>query len=86
MNIKPIRKNILLAEQREKYVSDSGLIVESASAANSKVGVVLDVGSEVTEVNIGDKVLVEWTKGTIVMVDNAQRVVVNEDAIVAVLM
>ena len=85
MNIKPIRKNVLLAESRDNYKSDAGLIVESTSVANSKTGVVLAIGSEVTMVAVGDKVLVEWNKGKIVTVDGAQRVMVSEDALVAVL-
>ncbi len=85
MNFKPLRKNVLLAEQREQYKSDAGIIVESASVANSKVGVVLAVGPDVTEVVVGSKVLVEWNKAKVVVVDGAQRVVVSEDDLVAVL-
>lgn len=85
MNIKPLRKNVLLAENREQYKSEAGIIVESNSVANSKTGTVLAIGNEVTMVEVGDKVLVEWNKGKIVTVDGAQRVMISEDDLVAVL-
>lgn len=85
MNVKPIRKNVLIAEQRNEYKSDAGLIIESNSAADSKTAKVLAVGPEVTMVAVGDTVMVEWNKGKLVVVDGAQRVMISEDNIVGVL-
>lgn len=85
MNVRPLRKNVLLAETKDSYKSDAGLIIESNSVADSKTGVVLAIGNDVTMVEVGDKVLVEWNKGKIVTVDGAQRVMIGEDNLVAVL-
>jgi co-chaperonin GroES (HSP10) len=38
----------------------------------------------VTEVQVGDKVYLEWSKAKIVKIGDAQRVIVEEEDIVAV--
>ena len=85
MNVKPTRKNVLVAENKIEYKSDAGLIIEAGSASDSKTGTVLAVGPEVTMVNVGDVIYLEWNKGKIVVVDGAQRVMISEDNIVGVL-
>ncbi len=86
MNFKPLRKNVLIAEKRKDFVSDAGLVVESSNVVDSTIGVVLAVGGDVTMVHINNHVLVDWKKATIVKVNGVQRVVINEDDIMAVLL
>ena len=85
MSVKPTRKNVLVAENKSEYKSDAGLIIESSSALDSKTGTVIAVGSEVTEVNVGDVIYLEWNKGKIVKIDDAQRVMIDVKYIVGVL-
>ena len=35
-------------------------------------------------VNVGDEILLEWTKAQVVKINDAQRVMIDEDNIVAV--
>jgi co-chaperonin GroES (HSP10) len=85
MNVTPTRKNVLIAENKSEFKSEVGLIVEAGSALDSKTATVLAVGPEVTMVSVGDVIYLEWTKGKIVTIDGAQRVMINEDNIVGVL-
>ena len=85
MNVKPLHKKVLVAEVKAETKSDSGIILEGAnSVRESKRGSVLAVGPEVTTVKVGDTILLDWTKGAVVKVDGAQRVVLDEEHIVAV--
>ena len=48
-------------------------------------GKVLAIGPDVTDVKEGDIILLDWTKASVVKVDGAQRAIVDQDHIVAVL-
>jgi co-chaperonin GroES (HSP10) len=87
MNVKPLKKLVLVAENVSKTeVSAGGIILENAeSLRESRTATVLAVGPEVTMVSVGDKILLEWNRGHVVKVGDAQRVIVSEDFIVAVL-
>jgi co-chaperonin GroES (HSP10) len=86
MIVKPIKKNVLVAENKGEVKSAGGLILDGAvSIRESKTGTVLAVGPDVTMVEVGDKILLDWTKGSVVKIDDAQRVMISEDNIVAVM-
>jgi co-chaperonin GroES (HSP10) len=86
MNVLPLKKKVLVAENKGEVKSESGIILDDAtSVRESKTGTVLAIGPEVTEVAVGDKILLEWNKAQVVKIDNAQRVIIDEKDIVAVL-
>jgi co-chaperonin GroES (HSP10) len=85
MIVKPLRKMVLIAENAVDQTTESGIILDgTTSNRNSKTGTVLAIGSEVTVVNVGDKVYLEWNKGQVVKIGDAQRVMIKEEFIVAV--
>jgi co-chaperonin GroES (HSP10) len=85
MIIKPMKKKVLIAENVSESKTTSGIILDGAnSVRDSKKGTVLAIGPDVTEVKVGDVVYLEWTKGSVVKVGDAQRVIIDEEFIVAV--
>lgn len=86
MNVKPMHKKVLIAQNKNVAKSESGIILDSAdSVRESHTGTVLAIGPEVTEVKVGNEVLCDWPKAQIVIVDGSQRVMIDEENIVAVL-
>ncbi len=86
MNITPLRKKVLVAENVSESKTESGIILDNAnSVRDSKTGTVLAIGPEVTAVKVGDIIYLEWNKAQIVKVGDAQRVIIEEENIVAVL-
>ena len=86
MIVKPLKKKVLVAQNAAETKTESGIILENAtSVGDSKRGTVLEIGPDVTLVEIGDVILLEWTKAHVVKVGDAQRVIIDEDNIVAVL-
>lgn len=86
MNVKPLKKKVLVAENKSEVKSESGIILEGASSVSeSKRATVLAIGPEVTLVEVGDVVLLEWNKAQAVKVGDAQRAIIDEDNIVAVM-
>ena len=85
MNVKPLHKKVLVAENKTETVTESGLILEGVnSVRESKRATVLAVGPEVTTVKVGDVVLLEWNKASVVKIGDVQRAIVDEEHIVVV--
>jgi co-chaperonin GroES (HSP10) len=86
MQFKPLKDKVLVAENNSETKSESGIIfVDDTSIRESKTGTVLAIGPDVTEVQIGDKILLDWSKASVVKIGDAQRVVLKQSDIVAIL-
>lgn len=85
MIVKPLFKKVLVAEIKAVTKSDVGIILDGAdSVREQNRAKVLAVGPDVTDVQVGDVILLDWTKASVVKVDGAQRAMVDQDHIVAV--
>jgi co-chaperonin GroES (HSP10) len=86
MNIQPLKSKVLIAETKRDKTTASGIIIEGKDAGgDSRTGKVISVGPDVTQVKEGDEVYLVWSKGTVVKVDDAYRIIIDEENIVAVL-
>ena len=85
MIVKPLKKKVLVAENKVDQTTEAGIILDgTTSARDSKQGTVLAIGPDVTMVGVGDKVYIEWNKAQVVKIGDAQRVIIDEENIVAV--
>lgn len=85
MNVTPIKTRVLIAENSNTAKSESGIILDSAkSVRDHATATVLAIGPDVTDVTVGDKILVDWAKGSVVKIGDAQRVVIDQEHIIAV--
>lgn len=86
MIVKPLNKNVLVAQVEREAATASGIILQGASGdGNTASGKILAVGPDATQVKVGDEVYLTWSKGKQVTVNGAQRIMISEDDIVAVL-
>lgn len=85
MNVLPLKDKVLVAENKKENTTASGIVIEGAGGlGESKTGTVLAVGPDVKDVKVGDVIYLEWNKAQVVTIDGAQRVMVKEENIVAV--
>lgn len=85
MNIVPMNDRVLVAENKKEAKTESGIILEGArGVGDTTQATVLAVGPQVTEVKVGDVVLLEWAKASPVKVGDAQRAMIKEEFIIAV--
>ncbi len=86
MNVQPLRSKVIVAENYIESRSDSGLILDGIdSLRQTPHATVLAIGPEVTDVAVGDVVMLEWNKATIITVDGAQRAVIDQSNIMMVI-
>jgi co-chaperonin GroES (HSP10) len=85
MIVKPLKDKVLIAEGKKDTTTDSGIILDGRGLGNTTPGIVVAVGRDVQEVKEGDTVYLDWSKSSPVNVDGAQRVMISEKEIIAVI-
>lgn len=85
MSVKPLGTKVLLKEIKAEIKSEAGLILDNVKTGGSTAGTVIAAGPQVSSVNVGDTVYVDWIKGKIVKVNDETHVIIEEEHIVAVL-
>jgi co-chaperonin GroES (HSP10) len=85
MNVKPLHDKVLIAEGKKDTVTDSGIILDGRGLGNTTPGIVVAIGPDVLDVKEGDTVYLDWSKSKPFTVDGAQRVMISESEIIAVL-
>jgi len=85
MSVRPLHDKVLIAEGKKDTTTESGIILDGRGLGNTTPGVVLAVGPDVNEVKEGDTVYIDWSKSSPVNIDGAQRVMISESEIIAVL-
>jgi co-chaperonin GroES (HSP10) len=85
MEVKPMKKFVLVAENKRQQSTDSGIIIEGTRGiGDTAKATVLAIGPEVEGVAVGDVVLLDWAKATPVKVGDVQRAMIKEEFIIAV--
>jgi len=87
--LQPLKNRILIERDSKKTVTESGFIIPEAAQEIEMFGTVLAIGSDVKEINIGDRVLFGRHDG-VTIDDNfigykGDFILVREDAIRAVI-
>jgi co-chaperonin GroES (HSP10) len=85
MNVTPLKDRVLVAENKRENTTESGIVLQGAGFDQSKSGTVLAIGPDVTDVKVGDVIYLEWNKAAVVKIGDAQRVIIKQENIVAVL-
>lgn len=84
MNVTPLKKKVLIAENKRENTTESGIILDNVRGSNTTTGTVIAIGPDVTLVAVGDEVYLDWAKASVVKIGDAQRVIIDEDLIIAV--
>lgn len=77
--MKPLRKNVIVSRVEPKLTTESGIILKNPLEPDHAL--VEAIGNEVTEVAVGEHVMVDWNK-TVEIESN--RYVIDVDEIVFV--
>jgi co-chaperonin GroES (HSP10) len=75
MNLTPLRNNVIVEKLEKELTTSSGIILKSNDEADKAK--VIAIGSEVSDVAVGNIILINWNKATKLM-DNLYQVNINE--------
>lgn len=65
MIIRPLKKNVIVERIAKEEVSSGGIVLPGGDREAADKAVVLAIGPEVTDVKIGDSLLINWQKATL---------------------
>lgn len=76
----PLGTKLLAAEIKKERKSESGIILENAtSLKEASAAKILAVGPDVKVLKAGDEVYIDWSKTKLVIIDGAQRVILDQE-------
>lgn len=82
----PLGTKLLAAEVKKERKTESGIFIGDAKTMNeTSAAHVLAVGPDVTDIKVGTKVYLDWTKTKLIIIDGAQRVIVDREDIHALI-
>ncbi|GAB6183271.1 co-chaperone GroES [Thermodesulfovibrio hydrogeniphilus] len=85
MKIKPLKDRVVVkysSEELEK--TPGGIYVPDVAKEKPQKGVVIEVGSEVKEVKVGDTVLFDKYAGSKIKVDDVEYLIIKEEEILGI--
>lgn len=76
----PLGTKILAAEKKKERQTASGIFIGDASSVKeSSAAKILAVGPDVKLLKVGDEVYIDWPKTKLVIIDGAQRVILDQE-------
>lgn len=85
MRLTPLPKHIFVAPRKQKKESEGGIILKNTDTLDSPVGIVVEVGEGVKDVEFGNKVYIDWSKGRQATSEGYQGVMIEEKYVLAVI-
>lgn len=82
--IKPIKDRVACVRLKKETKTTSGIILTKEDGAEVDRAEVVAIGPDVTLVNVGDVVLIDWNKVAVATMDGIPTYLVAEENIVGV--
>ncbi|MCX7723667.1 MAG: co-chaperone GroES [Thermodesulfovibrio sp.] len=86
MKIKPLKDRVVVkfsSEELEK--TPGGIYVPDVAKEKPQKGTVIEVGSEVKEVKVGDTVLFDKYAGSKIKIDDVEYLIIKEEEILGII-
>ena len=64
MSVRPLKDNVIIERQEKEQVSAGGIVLPGGDREVADKAVVVAIGPEVSDINEGDVVLVNWNKAS----------------------
>ena len=82
--LKPIKSKVILELIEKEKVTSGGIVLQKADPTEANRGVVIAVGPDVTDVEVGQEVLPNWNAAMKMKHDDKQLYVVDQEEIVLI--
>lgn len=83
--LKPLPKHIFVVPRKQKKESAGGIVLQSNETLDSPVGIVVEVGEDVKDVEFGNKVYIDWGKGRQAKSEDHEGVMIEEKHVLAII-
>jgi len=83
--LKPLPNHIFVVARKQKKETEGGIVLQSTETLDTPVGVVVEVGEGVTDVEFGNKVYIDWAKGKRAKSEDHEGVMIEEKHVLAII-
>lgn len=83
--LKPLPNHIFVVARKQKKESQGGIALQSTETLDTPVGIVVEVGEGVTDVEFGNSVYIDWAKGKRAKSEDHEGVMIEEKHVLAIL-
>ena len=83
--MRPLRNNVIVAQRESEKQTQGGIILTETVDSGMQDGVVVAIGPDVSDVQVGQSVIPDWAKGRSVSIGDIQSVILSEEDILAIL-
>ena len=81
----PLPNHIFVVARKQKKESQGGIALQSTETLDTPVGIVVEVGEGVTDVEFGNKVYIDWAKGRRAVSEEHEGVMIEDKHVLAIL-
>lgn len=85
MTVKPLGERVLVKTEKAEEKTASGLFIPQTSQEKTQFAQIVAVGSEVKNINIGEKILHDKYAGTAIKIDNEDYLILEQKDVLAVI-
>lgn len=85
MNYKPLRTNILVLRDNPEEKTSGGLIIHEQLKQVKNIGVVVDIGDQVVDIQKGDKVVFNFHNNHELKIDCVDHLIMDQKNVYAVI-
>jgi co-chaperonin GroES (HSP10) len=64
MSVRPLKDNVIIERQEKEQVTSGGIVLPGGDREVADKATVIAIGPEVSDINEGDVVLVNWNKAS----------------------
>ena len=82
--LKPIKSKVILELVEKEKLSSGGIVLQKADPTEANRGIVLAIGPDVTDVEVGQEVLPNWNSAMKLKFDDKNLYVVDQEEIVLI--
>jgi len=83
--LKPLTNQIFVVAKKQKKESSGGIALQSTETLDTPVGIVVEVGEGVTDVEFGNSVYIDWAKGRRCVSEDYEGVMIEDKYVLAIL-
>lgn len=84
MNIKPLKDRVACVRLKKETKTASGIVLTKEDSAEVDQAQVVAIGPNVTLVEIGQKILINWNKVAVATIDGVPTYLVAEEDVVGI--
>jgi len=81
--VKPKKDRLIIVAEKQKDVTDSGIIIPEKSKGRPHKAVVTATGPDVKDIVVGEKIVFSKYAGTVVNLDDETFLIIREEDVIA---